>query len=365
MLAVINELAKLDTSLTVRFVCDKAFETQSRGLMEHALVPVKVSVITSGKLRRYAHLSFLQHFTVKGLVWNNLRDVIKIVSGVVQSLWLLWCYDPDVVFCKGGYVCLPIGIAAHLLKKPMVIHDSDTRPGLTNKVLSRWARVIATGAPLENYTYSKTKAYYTGVPIGQEFTPYTASQQAAAKKALGCPADQPLVVATGGGLGAKSINMAMANGAEKLISSGINVYHIAGKGHYDELLPLVPKANSYQVVPFVFKDMHAVLGAADVIVARGSATFLQEMAGMKKPVIVVPAKQLGDQIKNAVAYKNAKAAVVLQDDDLAADSNLLANTILSLVNDADRRERLGRALHTFAKPHAAQDLAAIIKRAAN
>lgn len=363
MLAVINELAKRNKRLEVRFVCDRAFEPQSRGLMEYADVPVKVTVIASGKLRRYAHLSFWQHFTVPGLVIKNIWDVFKVAGGFVQSMWLIFTYRPDVVFAKGGYVCLPLGLAAHLLGIPLVIHDSDTRPGLTNKILSRWATTVATGAPLENYQYPAQKSIYTGVPISPDFHPYTSEQQRQAKKALGFDAKTPLVVATGGGLGAKSINMAMANGAAKLTKAGVGVYHIAGRGNYDEMAALVPDSPLYQLVPFVYKDMAAVLGAADVIVARGSATFLQEMAGMKKPVIIVPAKQLSDQVKNAVVYSKSKAAVVLQDDELADNPRRLAKEIIDLVDSEDRRVALGRALHTFAKPRAAEDLAKLILRA--
>ncbi len=363
MLAVINELAKRDKHLEVRFVCDKAFESQSRGLMEHAVVPVRVSVIASGKLRRYAHLSFWQHFTVSGLVFKNIRDVFKVAGGLLQSLWIIMTYQPDVVFAKGGYVCLPLGLAAKLLGKPLVIHDSDTRAGLTNKVLSRWATTIATGAPLDNYQYPARKSVYTGVPISPEFRPYTAAQQAKAKQALGFDPKKPLVVATGGGLGAQSINLAMAGGARKLTNAGVSVYHIAGKGHYDAMTALVPTTAHYQLVPFVYKDMAAVLGAADVIVARGSATFLQEMAGMKKAVIVVPAKQLSDQVKNAVVYQKSNAAIVVQDDELEGNTDKLASLVLDLVRNEDKRVALGRALHTFAKPRAAEDLAKIIRRA--
>ena len=364
MLAVINQLAETVPDAEVQFVCDKSFESQTRGIMEHAKLPVRVRVITSGRLRRYAHLTFWQHFQVSGLVWHNFVDIFKIGIGFIQSVWIMLTFRPDVVFAKGGFVCLPIGMAARLFRVPLVIHDSDTRVGLTNRVLGRWADIIATGAPLDNYNYPEARSVYTGVPIANEFRPFNEDEQAAAKEKLGFDAKSPLVVATGGGLGARSINEAMIRGADAILQAGANVFHIAGKKHFDELSDKKPDSAHYQLVPFVYKDMANVLGAADVIVARGSATFLQEMAGMAKAVVVVPAKQLGDQLKNAATYKAADAVIALTDDELA-DGAAFSEEIVDLLQDEDRRRKLGAKLHSFAKPNAARDLAELILKAAN
>lgn len=166
--------------------------------MQRAAVPVRVQTINAGKLRRYKHLNFWQHFTVKGAVRKNIFDVFKTGAGFVQSIWILMRFRPDVVFAKGGYVCLPMGFAARLLRIPLVIHDSDTRPGLTNRLLARFAAAIGTGSPLENYTYDPVKSRYVGVPISAEFTPVSVDHQRTLKRALGCNSDAPLVVVVGG-----------------------------------------------------------------------------------------------------------------------------------------------------------------------
>lgn len=361
--ALFNELAAHDKHLTAMFVCDKAFEAQSRGLMEHVAVPVDVRVIKSGKLRRYAHLSLLQHFTVPGLVWNNFKDSFKIVAGLFESLELIRRFQPDVVFTKGGFVCLPVGLAAHLLRVPLVIHDSDTRPGLTNRILARWADVIATGSPLENYNYPAAKSHYIGVPIGPQFTPKTAKEQAAAKQQLGFNPNKLLVVAVGGGLGAASINTAMNHAAPALLEQGISVYLVAGKGHYETTAQQAPKSTAYKVVAFVFEKMDEVLGAADIVVTRGSATFLQELAGLGKPTIIVPAHQLGDQIKNAKVFHDANAAVVVPNMGIEADDRL-ERAILTLADDPMMRKALGERLHAFARPRATRQLAKLLMTAA-
>lgn len=361
--AVINELAAKDRDLEVLFLCDKAFEAQARGIMEKTATKVDVQVIKAGKVRRYAHLSLLQHLTVKGLVWANFKDLFKIVGGLGQSLALMRRFKPDVVFTKGGYVCIPVGVAARLLKVPLVIHDSDSRPGLTNKLLSRWATSIATGSPLQNYSYPLSKSHYIGVPIGAQFRPKTRAEQASAKKALGFSPERTLVVAVGGGLGAQSINTAMNRASTGLLEQGINAFVVAGKGHYDETVAGAPKNEHYKVVPFVYEHMDQVLGAADIVVSRGSATFLQELAGLSRAVIIVPAHQLGDQVKNAGVFQAAGAAVVLDNRGIETD-NRLRNAIIELADDPVLRSELAKKIHTFAKPRATRDLAKLILTAA-
>ena len=109
VVAVIDEIAEQYPDAEVCFVTDRSFEEQARGLMSKAKLPVEIKIIHSGKFRRYAHLNFWQHLTVKGLASSNAKDVFKVGRGILQSIRLLRRFKPDVVFCKGGYVCLPIG----------------------------------------------------------------------------------------------------------------------------------------------------------------------------------------------------------------------------------------------------------------
>ena len=327
--------------------------------MSRADVPVRVSTIAAGKFRRYAHLTLWQHLTNFQIVSNNIIDTVKITIGFLQSIVLLLRVRPDVVFAKGGYVCLPLGIAAKLLGHPLVIHDSDTRPGLTNRLLARYATTIATGSPLENYKYDIRKSHYVGVPIGPEFTPIDDRQQRLYKQSLGLDADLPLVVATGGGLGAHSINTAFAQAARELSAQGVAVYHVTGKKHFEDISAKVSGVPQYVAVPFVYENMHQVLGAADVVVSRTSATFLQELAGLGKAVIAVPAKHLGDQLKNAEVYRAADAALLMTDDEIQSGNNL-KNAIQRLISDSNLRVGLGERLHAFARPNAAKELARLI-----
>lgn len=366
VLAVINELERLDPGLEASFICDKAFESQARGLMEHALVPVAVHAVTAGKLRRYHGVAWWKQLLDIPTTARNLRDVFLVGIGIVQSTLLLMRLRPDAVFAKGGYVCLPVGIAARLLRVPLVIHDSDTRPGLTNRVLSRWGTAIATGAPLHNYPYPKEITHYTGVPISDAFHPFDDTEQRSAKEALGISdLHKPLLVVTGGGLGAKSINEAIVAIAPELLKQGIAIYHITGKNHFNTIEKRAFRHADYILVPFVYKDMATVLGAADIVIARGSATFLQELAALKKPVIIVPAEHLSDQVKNAAVFEAAEAALVLSDKTLQSHPGQLRAAVEQLVREPPEAHHIATQLHMFAKPDAAASVAALIIDAGN
>lgn len=330
--------------------------------MQHAKAPVVVQTISAGKLRRYHGESWNTRLLDFKTMWLNVRDISKVLLGFIQSLWLLISNRPDVVFAKGGYVSLPMGIAARLLGIRLVIHDSDARPGLTNRVLGRIADVIGTGTPLQNYNYDPAKTSYVGVPIQGFFRPFSERQMREARSVIGMiDLNAPLVVVTGGGLGSKIINDSMIDQSEALIKEGIHVYHVAGKKHFEAVKEAVVQHPHYQVVPFVYRDMDKVLGAADVVVTRASATFLQELAGLAKPIIAIPAAHLSDQLKNAEVYRKSDAAIVLSDKDIT-DSDRLGKELIELLSDKAKSTRLSQNLHQFARPNAARDMAELILR---
>ena len=325
-------------------------------------VPIEVKTITSGKLRRYAHLSLWQHFAHISIVGKNIIDIFKVVVGFVQSLVLIAKFQPDVVFAKGGFVCLPVGFAAWCLRRPLVIHDSDVRPGLTNRLLARFANVIATGFPLENYSYPPVKSHYTGVPIDQKYSPVSTQKQLEFKNALGIDPSKQLILAFGGGLGSTVINDAMASLAPTLGES-IVIYNITGKGNIERAKEKGVGIANYRAEEFVY-GLHDAMAAADLVITRASATALQELAGLKRATIAVPASQLGDQQLNAKLFQEANAVIVVRDKELT-DTSTLAKTVQEILHSPAHREQLAEALHVFARPKAASDLAMLIIAANN
>ena len=332
--------------------------------MQHYDPTLRVDTILAGKLRRYHHMPLWRQFIDPEIAGPNLRDLFFVAGGFAQSIMKLLAWRPDVVFTKGGFVCLPVGIAARLLHIPLVIHDSDAHPGLTNRILARWATAIGTGAPLENYRYKPAISRYVGIPISDSFVPLGAAEKRAAKRALGVDPARPLVVVTGGGLGAKRINDAVAQVLDQLLNH-TSVILISGAGQYDELRALTPEADErFQLHAFVSTGMAQLIGAADIVVARAGATTILELAAARTPTILIPNAQLtgGHQVKNAAAY--AGAVQVLDERAIGADPHVLLRTILDLLDDPVQRQTMAAAFGEFAKPHAARDMADMILAAA-
>lgn len=325
---------------------------------------IRTEVIVAGKLRRYHKLSFWrQLIQLRTIVVPNIVDSFKLAIGLCQSLYKLLQWRPDVIFTKGGFVCLPVGLAAYILRIPLVIHDSDAHPGLTNRILARFAAQIATGAPLEYYNYPPERSTYIGIPIAMNLTPVSSTEQVKLKKEFGFDEKKPLIVITGGGLGARTINQAAIAVLDELLAF-CNISLIAGKLHYDQLRREVESRDSrhFQMHAFVSKDFTRLLSAADVVVTRAGATTLLELAALAKPVIIVPNEYLtgGHQSKNAAVYEKAGAAVIVGEERLAAQPLALVDAINALVLNPKELQSMAKAIHEFARPQAAHDMATII-----
>lgn len=361
VVAVAREIRRRDSSIEMRFVCDRKFAPQSRELFSQLNSPV--SVIVSGKLRRYANLSPMDH--VQHLFkthFRNLIDLFKVGVGLIQSIWKLLWWRPNVVFAKGGFVCLPLGLAAHALRIPIVIHDSDSHPGLTNRILARYATKIGTGAPIEYYpSYPKSRTKFVGIPIRDEFRRLSPAQKHDGKKLFGFDPKRPLVVSIGGGLGAEAINDAVLALAP-MLAKKTQILHITGARDYDKISQLDPHIDGYKIVPFQSENVGVLLGCADVVVTRAGATTIAELAAVAATTILVPSPYLAadHQTKNAKIYVDARAAVMVDEREFGKDARLLGGAIVQLLDDAQMRKTLGGDLHKFARPNALSDMVDMI-----
>lgn len=361
VVAVLREIKERHPKVELRFWTDKSFYSQAKSKIADFDETIPVHTIAAGKFRRFNHVSYFRQLFWPSLVIKNFSDSFLVLGGLLQSIIKLVTWRPDVVFAKGGYVCLPVGMAAKLLGVPLVIHDSDAHPGLTNRVLSRWATYIATGAPLEFYPYPKDRSKYVGIPIASEFRPYNTVEQREAKREWGIDSKQPLIVVTGGGLGAVRINDTVAVTLKSLRKLG-SVVLVAGQGQYDELRTILPDDSiHFQLYPFV-PNMHSLLGAADIVVTRAGATVILELAALAKPTILIPNAKLtgGHQVKNAEVYEKAGAVSVINEDEMMDNPNILVDAIKRLMNSPEKMQEMADNLSKFAKPNAAKDVVDMI-----
>ena len=368
VVAVVDEIWKLKPRARIEFWTDKKYYPNVVKMVTPMGPSISARKVIAGKLRRYTNFKFvdyLQHFDV---VLRNIVDGFRIAFGFFQSIVRLLRFKPDVVFLKGGYVGLPVGIAARFLRVPYVIHDSDAVPGLTNRILSRGARRIATGMPLENYKYSEEKAEWTGIPVSDEFRPVGAKRKGELKGELGFDRNSPLTVVTGGSLGAQNINEALREILPEMLKF-TSVLLVAGRERYAEMMDLKEREvwekgdllTNFRMIEFT-ANMPELFGAADVVVSRAGASTMAELANMHKAVVMVPNAKLPGrhQVKNAETFAKAKAAVVIEDEDMVEQPGLLLKAVRELVRDHEKREKLARNLKEFAMPDAAARLAKMV-----
>lgn len=364
-LAVLHELQRHDPDLKAYFVTDRKFAQQAAGIVAKAPFDVPLKRIYAGKLRRYHKIGIVRQLFDIPTLLQNIRDVFLVAVGFIQSVFFLRKVKPDVVFTKGGFVCLPVGLAARVLNIPLVIHDSDAHPGLTNRILAKYAKVIGTGAPVDLYPFPKGRTHYVGIPVDSAFRPLTPAEQQQCKAELGLhDTKKPLLVVTGGGLGARNINRAVVTIAPQLLDK-VAILHITGTKTYQETLSAAPEHIDYVIKPFL-PGLATALGAADIVISRAGATSMAELAALAKPVIIIPNQHLagGHQLKNAEVYQKSGAAVVLDEEKLTLDQRKLTRIVLALVASQEKRTALGKKLHAFSKPDAALDMAALIAEAA-
>ena len=359
ILAVAHELKQLQPDSEVIYVGERRskFGQLTDG---HTAIDSVYSVF-SGKLRRYHRESWLERLTDLNTIFLNIRDILFVLIGIVQAWRLLAKLKPDAVFLKGGYVGVPVGLAAAAHHIPIVTHDSDALRGLANRLVTRWVNVHATALPAKYYPYPPQKVKHVGVLVEHDYQPVDADMQAKYKTQLGLPADKPLLLITGGSLGAEQINKTVASFVGELLAKrpNLRIIHQVGQG----------KKNVYsdysherlQITEFM-KPMYVNTGAADLIVTRAGANAMAEFGVQQKACIVVPSPHLtgGHQLKNAELLKEQGSALVIQEDDLLDKAGGLMPAIERLLDNEVIRKQLAVQLSQSTLPHAAKELAQIL-----
>ena len=258
--------------------------------------------IASGKLRRYLSV-------------QNLKDPFKVIKGFLEAHRLLKKLKPKLVFSKGGYVTVPVVLAAKLLNIPVIIHESDLTPGLANKIASKGAKMICVNFP-ETLQYVGEKGILTGTPIRKEL--FKGSKRKAIEYCK-FTEDKPILLMMGGSLGARKLNEVLRESLEELTKQ-FNIIHLCGKGNIETALK---DYKGYCQLEYAKDELPHFFAAADIMFSRAGANALAEILALKIPSLLVPLSQKasrGDQILNARSMEKRGYASVLLEEDLTKES---------------------------------------------
>jgi UDP-N-acetylglucosamine--N-acetylmuramyl-(pentapeptide) pyrophosphoryl-undecaprenol N-acetylglucosamine transferase len=256
--------------------------------------------ISSGKLRRYFD-------------WKNFSDPFKVLKGYSQAISLMKKLKPDILFSKGGFVSVPVVLAASHCHIPAIIHESDITPGLANRIAVRGAKKVCCNFPETMKYLPENKAVLTGSPIRQELFHGDAVR---ARKFCGFSDDsKPVLLIVGGSSGSKVVNEAVREILPQLLPD-FNIIHLCGKGNLEESMKSL---SGYAQFEYIGKELPDLFALADLAVSRAGANAICELLALHKPNILIPlsaAASRGDQILNAKSFQKQGFSYVIEEEAL-------------------------------------------------
>ena len=270
-----------------------------RDLITEAGVPYHG--ISSGKLRRYFSL-------------QNFTDPFRVLAGFAQAWSLLRKEKPNVVFSKGGFVAVPVVLAAKVLHIPTIIHESDITPGLANKLCIPSAHKICCNFPETLKYLPEGKAVLTGSPIRRELM---TGDPLAGLNFTGLSSSKPVLLIIGGSMGSVKVNSAVRSILPRLLET-FQVIHLCGKGNLDNTINL----SGYVQYEYIGPELKDLFAMADVVISRAGANAICELLALKKPALLIPlsaAASRGDQILNAKSFAKQGFSALLEEEDTTDD----------------------------------------------
>ncbi len=307
--------------------------------------------IPAGKTRRYASI-------------KNFTDIFVTLAGIIRSLITLFRIYPDVVMSKGGFASVPVVIAARILHIPVVIHESDSKPGRANLLAAKFAKKIAISFESAASFFPKkvqSKIARTGNPVRKALMRV---ESEGARQYLSLEEGIPTVFILGGSQGAQRINDVVLSALPELVSFA-NVIHQTGAANLKDVEALAKvmlekssNASRYHPLDFLSEiSMQRAAGAADVIISRAGTGTIFEIGLWKKPAIIIPIPESisHDQRSNAYSYAHTGAAVVIEEGNLTP--HLLVSEVKRITGDKELAAKMATAAEGFTDPDAARILA--------
>jgi UDP-N-acetylglucosamine--N-acetylmuramyl-(pentapeptide) pyrophosphoryl-undecaprenol N-acetylglucosamine transferase len=331
--------------------------------LETEIVPMagfRLATIKAGKLRRY-------------ISWQTITGVMRVPLGMMQAINIVGEFRPGVAFTSGGYVAVPAGLAARFNRVPLLMHQQDVPPNLSNRLVAPLATRISVAFADSLAYFPERKTLQLGNPIRQAMLDVRQVLPQEARKQLGFEGQEPLLLVTGGSQGARHLNQTVGKALPDLLAH-CQVLQISGNALYNETRELCESAlaaqdevvrRRYRLVAYLNEEMPLALQAADLVLCRSGASTLSELAALGKPSILVPlppAIGSSPQEANAEMFGRNKAARVMKDGDLKPQ--VLVENVTSILASSTLLEAMSNAASSFAKPQATQEIAAEIVKIA-
>ncbi|MBL7053342.1 MAG: undecaprenyldiphospho-muramoylpentapeptide beta-N-acetylglucosaminyltransferase [Candidatus Portnoybacteria bacterium] len=309
---------------------------------------IKTKTILAGKVRRY--------FSIK-----NVIDLFKMPFGFLQTFWYLYLWMPEVIFSKGGYGSVPVVLVAWLYRIPVLIHESDTIPGLANRLAVKFSEKIAISFTSAGKYFPAQKTALVGNPIRQEIIQACAStnpeEKEKAKNVFNINSQKSIILVLGGSQGAEKINDLISSTLSTLLEK-YEIIHQCGFKNFEQIKEKTGQLNGYHLYPFLDdQQIAAAYTLANLIISRAGAGSISEIAVCRKPSILIPLPDAAadHQRENAFAYARAGATTVLEQDNLT--SHMLLNEISKILGNPALIQKISANAENFSQPEAAQRIA--------
>jgi UDP-N-acetylglucosamine--N-acetylmuramyl-(pentapeptide) pyrophosphoryl-undecaprenol N-acetylglucosamine transferase len=310
---------------------------------------IKCKFVLAGKLRRYFSLA-------------NFADLLKIPIGLIQSLWHVFWFMPDVIFSKGGYGSISVVFTGWLYRIPVIIHESDSVPGLANKILTPFAKKIIISFEEAKKYFPPKKTILLGNPIREELTQ---GSKETGRTLFGLSSEKPIVLIMGGSQGAQKINEIILNTLPRLLEK-CEIIHLCGTKNLKHVetssAKILEKFDSakkglYHLYPFLEEEkLKHAYAVSDIIISRAGAGGVFEAAAIGKPSVLIPLSIAASdhQTKNAWALAKIGGAIDLKEKNLTI--NMFLSAVFGLINNPARAKEMREKAKSFYKPETNQKI---------
>jgi UDP-N-acetylglucosamine--N-acetylmuramyl-(pentapeptide) pyrophosphoryl-undecaprenol N-acetylglucosamine transferase len=313
---------------------------------------IAFKAIAVGKFRRYWSI-------------DNLLDIPRVFIGLVQSLRILFHHSPSVVISTGGFVSVPVVVAAYILRIPIIAHEQTIVPGLANRIAGRLASLVIVSHEKAALHFQERKTVIIGNPLRAELRNGLPTRADSVQR-LRLDSALPVLYVTGGAQGANALNKVVGEALPELLEKW-QVIHQSGGGKmeygFTELTELASKLDpkllhNYRIMPYVGREIVDVLSVADAVLSRSGAAIVNEIIRLGLPSVLVPYPQsIGDEQRHlARALEEAGAAMVLEQSALTKD--VLLSTLYQL--GPAERDAMRLRLRSLARDNVEEELAGAV-----